>query len=158
MAYQHILAAVAPFEDGETLLSRAQALASAFGAKLSVLHVVEVAVPMTPFVGGGGLASGGDDLGMINQVEMTDSLLQGARERIESLSKKFGISPQDVRIRVGGHAAEIIAAAEEFGADLIVVGHQPHRGWSALFSHTEENVVHRARCDVLSIALEGSST
>jgi universal stress protein A len=155
MAYTHILAAIVPLDEGEIVLGRAQALARKLGARLSVLHVVEVAMPMPSF-GAGGLTGGADELGVINQVELTDSLLENARERVEALCSGFGITPADVRIRVGAHSAEILAGAEEIAADLIVVGHQPHRGWSALFSHTEESVVHRARCDVLAIALEGA--
>ncbi|MDB5987358.1 MAG: universal stress protein [Nevskia sp.] len=157
MAYTHILVAVAPLEEGAVLLGRAQALAQKLGARLSVLHVVELALPMNTLGAGGGLSAGGDDIGMINQVEITDSLLQSARQRVEALCEKFGIEAADVYVRVGGHAAEIITGAAEIAADLIVVGHQPHHGWSALFSHTEESVVHRARCDVLAIALDGAT-
>ncbi len=153
MAYRHILAAIAPLDDGDILLRRAQSLAQQLGARLSVLQVIEVALTMNTF-GAGALAGGADDLAVINQVEMTETLLQAAQKRIAALCEKCGINSADISVRVGGHAAEIIAGAEELGADLIVVGHHPHHGWSALFSHTEESVVHRSRCDVLSIALE----
>jgi len=153
MAYRHILVAVAPLEDGEILLGRAQSLAQKLGARLSVLHVTEVVLPVNAF-GAGALTGGADDLSVVNQVEMTETLLQAAQKRIAMLCEKCGITGADISVRVGGHAAEIIAGAEELGADLIVVGHHPHHGWSALFSHTEESVVHRSSCDVLSIALE----
>jgi len=153
MAYLHILAAVAPLEEGEILLGRAQSLAQKLGARLSVLHVVEVALPLNTF-GAGALTGGADDLAVINQVEMTETLLQGAQKRIAALCEKCGIAGADISVRVGSHAAEIIAGAEELGADLIVVGHHLHHGWSGLFSHTEESVVHRSSCDVLSIALK----
>ena len=41
MTYQHLLAAIAIDEHGEGVAQRAKALAAQFGARLSIVHVVE---------------------------------------------------------------------------------------------------------------------
>jgi universal stress protein A len=57
------------------------------------------------------------------------------------------------RVVPGGAASEILRQSQELKADLIVIGHQQRRGLAALFSHTDESVVHRAPCDVLALRI-----
>lgn len=154
MTYTHVLTAIGAVEEAEKLLHRAQELAQHAGARLSALHVVQ---PLPPLPGLGAVAGwspGGDELAMLNQLNADDRLAETARAQLEAACTRCGVAPQDLQVRVGAHGAEILAAAADAGADLIVVGHRRHRGWSALFSHTEESVVHGARCDVLAVALD----
>ena len=55
----------------------------------------------------------------------------------------------------GGVVAEILRLSAELNIDLIVIGHQQRRGLSALFSHTDESIVHRAPCDVMVLKIDG---
>ncbi|MFA5939823.1 MAG: universal stress protein [Sinimarinibacterium sp.] len=140
-SYQHLLAAIALDEHGEGVALRAKALAGAFGARLSIIHVVEY----IPLETGEALMAAPPDL--------SNQLQRQAETRLKDLCERHGLGRAELRVASGGVAAEIHRAARELGADLIVVGHHPRHGLAALFSHTEEDVVQRARCDVLAVCL-----
>ena len=139
--YQHLLAAIALDEHGEGVARRAKALAEQFGARLSIVHVVEY----IPLETGEALMAAPPDL--------STQLQRQAETRLKELCERNGLTSTELRIASGGVAAEIHRAARELVVDLIVVGHHPRHGLSALFSHTEEDVVQRARCDVLTVCL-----
>lgn len=139
--YGHILAAVEFDANGPVLLSRAQALAAVFGARLSVVHVVEY----VPIETGDVLAA--------TPTNLMQEMASVATEKLHALCTAAGIADTSASIRQGPVAAEILACATERGADLVVVGHPPRRGWLSLFSHTDEDVVARAPCDVLALRL-----
>jgi nucleotide-binding universal stress UspA family protein len=82
---------------------------------------------------------------------------RGAREARRQLEEAQAILTEDgieaeLVQAAGNPAAEIIAAAEERGADLIVIG---HRGRSAISRFIEgsvsDRVVRHATCDVLVV-------
>lgn len=139
--YQHLLAAIALDEHGEGVARRAKALAAQFGARLSIVHVVEY----IPLETGEALMAAPPDL--------SSQLQRQAELRMKELCERNGLAAANLRVASGGVAAEIHRAARELNADLIVIGHHPRHGLSALFSHTEEDVVQRARCDVLTVCL-----
>ncbi len=139
--YQHLLAAIALDEHGEGVARRAKALAEQFGARLSIVHVVEY----IPLETGEALMAAPPDL--------ASQLQRQAETQLHDLCARNGLTQAALRVASGGVAAEIHRAARDLGADLIVVGHHPRHGLSALFSHTEEDVVQRARCDVLTVCL-----
>ena len=141
-AYTHILAAVELQDDCKRMLEKAHALARAFQAQLSIVHVVEY-LPLDP---------AGD---LISTLPMDSSAERAAdaRSRLETWCEELGVPVSSLRVVVGGITAEILELAKELKADLIIVGHYPRRGLSALFAHTEEGVVHKAACDVLALHL-----
>lgn len=141
--YRHILAAVETHEDGQPVLAKARDLSRQFGCRLSVLHVVEY-LPVDP---------AGDAL-LTTPVDLSRERAMQAEARLREWCRALEIPPEEARVAVGTITAEILRAAQESGADLIVVGHHPRRGLSALFSHTEGGVVQRAPCDVLAVHLK----
>jgi len=141
--YRHILAAVEVQDDGRAVLDRAHGLAQQFGAQLSVLHVVEY-LPVDP---------AGDAL-LTTPVDLSRERATQAEARLREWCQPLGIPAERARVAVGPVTAEILRAAQEHGADLIVVGHHPRRGLAALFGHTEGGVVTRAPCDVLAVHLK----
>ena len=140
--YRHILAAVETHEEGQAVLQRARDLARLFGARLSVVHVVEY-LPVDP---------AGDAL-LTTPVDLSRERAAQAESRIKEWCRQLEIPADQARVAVGTITAEILRAAKDAGADLIVVGHHPRRGLAALFSHTEGGVVQRSPCDVLAIRL-----
>ncbi|HSW12393.1 MAG TPA: universal stress protein [Solimonas sp.] len=140
-AYQHILAAVDLDPHGERVLDHACAMAKIFGARLSVLHVVEF-IPM----------DSGDAL-MIATPDLNRQLVEQARQQVEALCGRCGLPVESAMVVQGAASGEIKRMAGEKGVDLVVLGHHPRRGLAALFSHTDEHVVQRAPCDVLAVRL-----
>ena len=140
--YRHILAAVETHDEGQPVLARARDLAKQFGAKLSVLHVVEY-LPVDP---------AGDAL-LTTPVDLSRERAAQAEARLKEWCTGLGIPLENAKVVIGTITAEILRGAQETGADLIVVGHHPRRGLAALFSHTEGGVVQRSPCDVLAIRL-----
>lgn len=139
--YHHVLAALDLDERGAPLLARAQALSAAFGARLSVVHVVEY-VPI----------ESGDVL-VATPVNLMQEISAQAAQKLQTLCAQAGIPGEAASVRHGPVAAEILACARDIGADLVVVGHPPRRGLLSLFSHTDEDVVAKAPCDVLALRL-----
>jgi universal stress protein A len=140
--YRHVLAAVETHDEGRPVLARARDLARQFGARLSAVHVVEY-LPVDP---------AGDAL-LTTPVDLSRERAAQAEARLQEWCRELGIPPEQARVAVGTITAEILRAAEEGGADLIVVGHHPRSGLAALFGHTEGGVVRRASCDVLAVHL-----
>ena len=143
MPYQHILVAVDLTEECDPVVTRAQKLAKASGAKMSLVHIVE---PMA-------MAFGGDvpmDLSMLQQQQF-----EQARERLDSFTGKYPELTADQRHLAYGHPRqEIHRLAEEQGCDLIVVGSHGRHGLALLLGSTANDVLHGAPCDVLAVRLK----
>lgn len=139
--YSHLLAAIELNDGGELVLKRARDLAKFFGARLTVVHAVEY-LPL----------DAGESM-IAAPVDLTEQMQQQAREQLRDLCQRIGL-PEDVAmVAPGAVVAEILRLSSDLNADLIVIGHQQRRGLSALFSHTDESIVHRAPCDVMVLKI-----
>ncbi len=141
--YTHLLAAIALDEHGEGVALRAKHLAAAFNARLSIVHVVEY----IPLETGEAIMAAPPDLAV--------QLQQQAETRLRELCTRHQLEQATLRVASGSVASEIHKTAADLGADLIVVGHHPRHGLSALFNHTEQNVLTRAKSDVLAVCMSG---
>ena len=139
--YRRILLVVDLGEHCELIGARARDLAAVLGAELAVLHVVEY-VPVEPM---------GETL--LPAVQIEEELVQRARLRLEELAAKLGIGSARRDVAAGNVKAEIVRAAQEQRADLIVLGSRERRGPSILVNFTEDTVLHAAPCDVLAVRL-----
>ncbi len=143
MPYQHILVAVDLTDECHPVVRRAQALAQANKAKLSLVHVVE---PMA-------MAFGGDvpmDLSMLQQQQF-----EQARERLQTFAGIYSELTSDQRhLAYGQPRQEIHRLAEEQDCDLIVVGSHGRHGLALLLGSTANDVLHGAPCDVLAVRLK----
>ena len=140
-SYQHILVAVELTEDGERVLARARDLSGTFGARLSIVHAVQY-VPMDP----------AENL-LVTSMEISQQLEKQAQQRLLEMCKQAAIPTESAQVVSGSAVAEILRVAKELSVDLIVIGHHSRRGLASLFSYTDENVVHRAPCDVLALRI-----
>ncbi len=140
--YRRILLVVDLGEQSERLGAQARDLAAQLGAELSVLHVVEY-VPVEPM---------GETL--LPAVQIEEDLVQRARRRLAELAGKLGIDDARCSVAAGNVKAEIVRAAQERRADLIVLGCRERRGPSILVNFTEDTVLHAAPCDVLAVRLQ----
>lgn len=137
--YRRVLLVVDLTEDSLAIGRKAQALAAALGAEVALLHVVEF-VPVEPM---------GETLMPAVQVER--ELLQQAQQRVAALARDLGLSGASCRVQTGNVKAEIVRAAREWAADLIILGSRERHGLSILVNFTEDAVLHAAPCDVLAI-------
>ncbi len=134
--YTHILlAADLTDENNEDVPAKARALADLFGAKLSLLHVVE-SIP---------------NYGFIGIAELEDKLLEEGKQRLAELGKTFGVPELDQWIVMGSAKQEIIHAAKELKCDLIVIGSHTGLHLSDILGSTTNTVLHHAPCDVITI-------
>ncbi len=139
--YRRILLVVDLGEKSEQIATRARDLAALHGAALSILHVVEY-VPVEPM---------GETL--LPAVQIEEELVQRANQRLLELTVKLGIDSAKRQVAAGNIKAEIVRAAQEQQADLIVLGSRERRGPSILVNFTEDTVLHAAPCDVLAVRL-----
>ena len=139
--YGRILLVVALDEHSERIGARARDIAATCNAELSVLHVVEY-VPVEPM---------GETL--LPAVQIEEELVQRAKKRLAELVERLGIESARREVAAGNIKAEIVRAAQEQKADLIVLGSRERRGPSILVNFTEDTVLHAAPCDVLAVRL-----
>lgn len=137
--YRRILLVVDLTEDSVPIGRRAQALATALGAEIDLLHVVEY-VPVEPM---------GETF--MPPVQIEDELLDRARQRLAALGAQLGVPVTSCRVEAGNVKAEIVRIARERHSDLIVLGSRERHGISILVNLTEDTVLHAAPCDVLAV-------
>ncbi len=142
--YRHILAAVdlAPGEE-DPVLGRAAALARQYGARLSLLHVVEYVPPLDlaydPVVPVG--------------VDIENQLMDRARAELDRRLGWLGVEGAQAFVEAGSPKRETVRFAQENGVDLIVVGTRGRHGLSLLLGSTANGVLHHAPCDVLAVRI-----
>jgi universal stress protein A len=137
--YRRILVVVDLTESSLQIARRGQALATAAGAEVELLHVVEF-VPVEPM---------GETL--MPAVQIEDELLERARQRLVALAAELGLPDSVTRVEAGSVKSEIVRVARESSADLIVLGSRERHGVSILVNFTEDTVLHAAPCDVLAV-------
>ncbi len=139
--YGKVLMVVALDEHADVIGARARDIAANCNAELSILHVVEY-VPVEPM---------GETL--LPAVQIEEELVQRATQRLADLAKRLGVESARREVAAGNIKAEIVRAAQEQKADLIVLGSRERRGPSILVNFTEDTVLHAAPCDVLAVRL-----
>lgn len=139
--YRRILLVVDLGEQSERIGERARDLAALTGAELSILHVVEY-VPVEPM---------GETL--LPAVQIEEELVQRATAGLAEFAGRLGLGDARREVTAGNVKAEIVRAAQEQQADLIVLGCRERRGPSILVNLTEDTVLHAAPCDVLAVRL-----
>ena len=139
--YRRILLVVDLGEQSERIGARARDLAKMMDAELSLLHVVEY-VPVEPM---------GETL--LPAVQIEEELVQRATSQLAAFAEGLGIGAVRRQVAAGNIKAEIVRAAQEQQADLIVLGSRERRGPSILVNLTEDTVLHAAPCDVLAVRL-----
>ena len=124
-------------------LDYAFSLAEKFEASLILLHVVEPTVYP-------------DNYMLLPQAveEINQNLVQAARERLESVSRRrpHPRPAVELLVRLGHAHSEIPDTAQAMAADLIILGTHGHAGLKqVLLGSTAERVVRQASCPVLTV-------
>jgi nucleotide-binding universal stress UspA family protein len=149
MHIRHILVPT-DFSDGSIrAFETALDMARDSGARLTLFHVHHVPASVFPDV----ILPIGPEL-MRNVEHSVELVLDKWRDRAAA----EGV-PADIRTSFGATHEEICAAADEVGADLIVIGTHGRSGIShALLGSVAEKVVRKAPCPVLTVRPQMHST
>ena len=139
--YKRILVAVDLTEHSDRVVNSARKIARAFGAQISLLHVVEY-VPVEPM---------GEAL--LPAVDIEDELVEGARRRLDELVERLELGQVDHRVESGTIKSEVVRIANEIEADLVVLGSRERHGVAVLLNLTEDTILHAAPCDVLAVRI-----
>ena len=117
--------------------------------EIKVVSVVDMAVPMALDIYSGYLPS---------TVEIEAAVKENAEKVLEATSRKFRkfFAGEDIRVTTevlhGSPESRIVETAEEFGADLIVVGSHGYNRWERLLlGSVSDSVIHHAPCSVLVV-------
>jgi universal stress protein A len=142
LAIQSILVPLDFSESSEKALAYAAALASQFGARLTLLHVVEPAA--TP-----------DFAKSFPLLMDNDRITAVCKNRLERLTEELAIVPRIIEkrlVRYGRSFQEIAEAARTLKVDLIVISTHGYTGLKhAFLGSTTERVVRLAPCPVLVV-------
>lgn len=142
--YKKVMLAVDLTEESNSVADRALALVKAYDAELHVVHVIE---PLS-------LAYGGDVPMDLSSVQ--EQIQEQAKSHLREFSQRLGVGASNQHLIFGRPESEIQRAADEHGADLIVVGSHGRHGLALLLGSTANGVLHGASCDVLAVRV-GSS-
>ena len=137
--YTHILLAADFNQESDIVVKRAKALAGTFGAKLSLVHVLE---PIS-------IAYGGEfpvDLGDLHK-----ELEKQAQTQLAALGDQLGVTAENRYLEVGITEKEILRVAKAHSVDLIVMGSHGRHGLALLLGSTANGVLHHADIDVLAV-------
>jgi nucleotide-binding universal stress UspA family protein len=143
--FKRVLIAVDDSATSRWALGVGGALAARLGARVGLLHVVDLSKGFSP------------ELAVLDERVM-DQLRAAGAELLERDERSLPAGLTVVRLlRDGNPPGEIVAAADEWRADVVVLGAHA-RGAVARFllGSTAEAVVRRAQCPVLTIGHQPS--
>lgn len=130
-------------EASRRAIDLAKSLATSLGARLVLLHVYTLPVYTYPGLEPAILPG--------FHTEVTDA----ARKALTALADEVGVP--DTILRDGDPATEILAAAHERGATMIVMGTHGRRGIvHALLGSVAEKVIRRSEVPVLTVRAQGA--
>ena len=111
-----------------------------FGASITLLYVVQPYVPMPETMA-------------VDWELIATRMREGGKEELNALSKSLdGDVPRETMLRVGSPDVEIVAAAKELDADMIILSTHGRTGLGHVFlGSTTERVVRHAGCPVLVV-------
>ncbi len=133
LTYKHVLLATSLSPNSYPLAVHAIRLAQDFGARLSLLHVIER--PLSQ-----------------NNTEITANdmkRMKAAREQLLKLGKELIVPEFDQRAVIGDAKTSILSVANDLSIDLIVIGQNEHTESSV--GSTALAVLKKAVCDVITI-------
>jgi nucleotide-binding universal stress UspA family protein len=138
--FRRILMAVDEREAAGFAIQTAGLLADALGASVAFVHVIETCEPVV------------GELGMTVAEFRTGARADALQLLKERALQMPGAARPDFIVREGDPATEILAAATDYDADLLVIGSAPHGRLAELFMvGTAEKIVRHASCPVMAV-------
>lgn len=141
--YKQILVAVDFTNSTNQVLQKALEIKEQLDGELTFIHSVECSE--TVYTG---------DLVVPMDVGLCEELTRQARNKLNELVESDGFSGTRTIVSEGIPKREILQAAKEMEADLIIVGSHGRHGLQLLLGSTATGVLHQAPCDVLAVRVK----
>ena len=139
--YQRVLVAIDTTDVATTVAGKAAEIAGD-----AEVHVVSVMVPLTTVFAAPEAGRGLD----WSFSELTKDISRETKKKVEKTVSDAGFDPSIVNVATGDPRDEIIKAAEQLKADLIVIGSNKRGPINRLLlGSTARSVLNQAPCDVL---------
>ncbi|MCG6966345.1 MAG: universal stress protein [Chromatiaceae bacterium] len=146
--YRSILVGVDFSAHSVRAVRRALDLARRHGGQVNLVHAVENQIyydgaydPVIP-------------LGL--DIDLDHELVEAAKGRVQQMIDELGVGELPSAVLLGSPRGVILSQAEALHADLIVVGRHGRRGIGRLLGSTANAIIHSARCDVLTVHIDGA--
>ncbi len=144
-SYKHILLAAELNTETRLLAERAQLLASACKAQISIMH----ALPTLGVTLSGEMSVPAAGVGKMHQ---------DAQRQIADLAAELGIPEQRCHLISEISKAAITRLAGQIDADLLVLGYHEKGFFGNIFGATAQKILHSVKCDVLVVHMPEEST
>lgn len=138
--YKHILMAVDFSPEAELITRKGRELAALFGAKTSLIHVVEYSSAMYPV-----------ESPLPEEADPSHRLMAQAQIDLKELALTHSLPAAKRYVELGIAKQEIVRIAKDKEVDLIVIGSHGRHGLQLLLGSTANGVLHLANCDVLAV-------
>lgn len=139
--FKNILLATDLSVVSHVVAGKARDLADKFGAKLSVVYVLEY----TPIVYGEGEYSISLDSELMQVFE------KNAKNALIQLGKDFGIPEAQQFLEIGSTRHAVIDIATKINADLLVIGSHGKHGIQLILGSRANTILHAAKCTVFAV-------
>lgn len=148
-AYRHLLLAVDFAPESEVVVERALSMRERFGARLTLLNVVEYVPPEAELAGGAFMAEPALPMDLNLERELVDV----ARNELDALGERIGVPPEDRIVEFGPTGRSIEHVAKDLGVDLIIVGARDHTWLGDLFGSISRSLLRHEVCDLLAVRI-----
>lgn len=140
--YKYILLATDFSKPAKAAAKRAAKIATFFGARLCLLHVVDHFPEDAP-----------NDWIAPEDHDPTSYLTERSKKALEQLGSQLECDNIETHVILSEHSAahEITQYAKQNKIDLIVTGYHGYHGIAKVSGSTTDAVMHRAECDTLSV-------
>ncbi|MGM0412473.1 MAG: universal stress protein [Pseudomonadota bacterium] len=141
--YQHLLLAADFMPEADQLGARARELAHGFGARLSLVHVLEPSVLAPPYEMMPSLPDGTEQ-----------ALEEAAQQGLDRLGEALEVPPVSRHLLYGSVRRAVADFVTANGVDLVLVGSHGRHGVERLLGSTASAILQSVPCDVLALRLD----
>ena len=141
--YHHVLIAIDTSKESEPILRKGIELANLYDASVSVIHVLELPMPMV------------GELALVDTYFNSEEYTKIIKDAMAALMKKVNLPESSLHIASGLPASTVVNYAEKNKMDLIVVGSHGKNGLKLLLGSIASGILHKAKCDVFIYRLHG---
>jgi universal stress protein A len=141
--YNHVLIAVDSSPESAAVIQKGIDLAKLTGAKVSVVHVLELPMPMV------------GEMALVDTYFNSEEYTKIIRDAMKKLVTDAGLPGSAVEIIAGLPSSGVVNHAEKNKVDLIVTGSHGKSGVKLLLGSVASGILHKAKCDVFVVRIKG---